>query len=194
MSILTTFGNGDIQPTNDVEKAFTILLMLAAHILFAIFIGRIINCFYCTTLMLEKYKTKTRNLAIYLKNNKVSKYTINKVMLYLKRLWQASNGEQMPSAINFLNDATRRELLFYVYGYLLKKSIVFSDTQDIFLKHLCQHLKRTFYFRGDYIVQHGDFDKSMYFIHKGKVRNLNIHYFVHKHKTYKMIYCSVSNT
>lgn len=171
MSILTTFGNATIMPTNNIETVFTIMLMVGAHIMFAIFIGRIINCLFWNTLIQEKYKKKIEIFRIHLNSNNTSKFTRKNVMLYIKRLWYASNGEQVPSAMKLLNNATRNELLFNVYGYLLKKSIIFADVEDIFLKHLCQHLTRALYFSGDFIVQKGDFDKTMYFIHRGKVRN-----------------------
>lgn len=171
ISILTTSGSASITPTNDIEKVFTIVLMLAAHIMFAILVGRTINCLFCATSIQEKYKKKINNFNIYLKTNNISENTINNVMLYINRLWHANNGEQMPSAIQLINNATQKELMFNIYGYLLKNSMVFADTGDIFLKHLCQHLTCVFYFSGDYIVQEGDFDKSMYFIHKGKVKS-----------------------
>jgi hypothetical protein len=56
-----------------------------------------------------------------------------------------------------------------IYGHHVRKSYVFSDVDEPFTRQLCQYLKRVIFFPGNFIVQHGDFDNSMYFIHHGEV-------------------------
>jgi CRP-like cAMP-binding protein len=62
-----------------------------------------------------------------------------------------------------------------IYGHHVRKSYVFSDVDEPFTRQLCQYLKRVIFFPGNFIVQHGDFDNSMYFIHHGEVDILTVH-------------------
>lgn len=76
---------------------------------------------------------------------------------------------KVPQAILLLHVATVQELMLEIYSDHLKKSYIFSDIEDTLLRQLCQHLKRVVFFPGYYIVQHGDYDNTMYFIHSGEV-------------------------
>lgn len=56
-----------------------------------------------------------------------------------------------------------------VYGQHLRHSYIFSGTEEAFIRQLSLELKHVIFFPGNYIVQHGDSNQSMYFIHRGEV-------------------------
>lgn len=43
------------------------------------------------------------------------------------------------------------------------------------LRQITVKLERMVFFKGNYIVQHGDTDQNMYFIHRGEVSVLTVH-------------------
>lgn len=59
--------------------------------------------------------------------------------------------------------------MYEIYGVHICQSYLFNGTGDAFLRQLCGKLHHTIYFPGNYIVQHGDSDQTMYFIHRGEV-------------------------
>lgn len=60
-----------------------------------------------------------------------------------------------------------------MFGNHLSQSYIFSGANSAFLRQLAMHLNRFVYFPGNYIVQQGDIDHTMYFVNKGRVRLFN---------------------
>lgn len=60
-------------------------------------------------------------------------------------------------------------LKYDVYGEELRNSYLFHDLQEPFLRQLSNYIMPVMFFPGNYIVQHGDSDQSMYFVHRGQV-------------------------
>lgn len=62
------------------------------------------------------------------------------------------------------------EVMNSMFGHHLSQSYIFWQMEESFLKQLASFLKRFIFFPGNYIVQQGDIDHTMYFIHKGTVK------------------------
>lgn len=56
-----------------------------------------------------------------------------------------------------------------MYGEHFNRSYIFTDLDETFLQQLAIYMKRYIFFPGYYIVQQGDNDGTMYFIHRGEV-------------------------
>lgn len=56
-----------------------------------------------------------------------------------------------------------------VYGQHLRSSYIFAGTEDAFLRQLSALVEHVIFFPGNYIVQHGDSDQTMFLIHRGQV-------------------------
>ncbi|KAL3282708.1 hypothetical protein HHI36_005880 [Cryptolaemus montrouzieri] len=66
-------------------------------------------------------------------------------------------------------------LKYDVYGEELRNSYLFQDLKESFLRQLSNSISPVMFFPGNYIVQHGDSDQSMYFVHRGQVDVLTVH-------------------
>lgn len=76
---------------------------------------------------------------------------------------------QIPRLISSMPYVMRYELMNEIYGQHLSASYIFSGTEEAFIRQLTVLLKHVVLFPGNYIVQHGDSDQCMYFIHRGEV-------------------------
>ncbi|XP_015840575.2 uncharacterized protein LOC100141648 [Tribolium castaneum] len=175
ITVMTTTGTGDISANSIREQVFITLMMLTAVFLTGIFIGEIWNCLNSTTIARLKYDNEINELKQYFKNSNVSDYQMKKMWRYVQQIWTVSRGNQVPRALSLLHSSALQELMLQIYGPHISNSYVFSEVEKSFTRQLCQYLKRRVYFPGNYIVQHGDFDGTMYFIHYGEVEILTVH-------------------
>ena len=77
---------------------------------------------------------------------------------------------QIPQFIKNAPYSLQCEVMTAMYGHHLSQSFIFYNLGDRFLAQLSTHLKRSIYFTGNYVVQQGDIDQTMYFINSGEVK------------------------
>lgn len=78
----------------------------------------------------------------------------------------------MPELAFELPFRLRCQVMQAVYGSHIRESMIFSKTDDDFKRMLAMWMKHCVFFPGNYIVQCGDSDQCIYFIHRGEVNNL----------------------
>lgn len=84
-------------------------------------------------------------------------------------MWRRSRGDWLPVLIQEAPTTLKQDLMYGLYGKHLETNYLFYNTHIDFLRQLVCHLKRFMFFPGDYIVEKGDVDFTMYFIHNGEV-------------------------
>lgn len=80
----------------------------------------------------------------------------------------------MPTLITEAPSSLKQDLMNALYGHHIHHHFLFSKTHTDFTRQLLLHLKRCIFFPGNYIVEKGDIDGCMYFIHKGQVTVIDI--------------------
>lgn len=75
----------------------------------------------------------------------------------------------MPAIITEAPNYLKQDLMNALYGFHLENHFLFENTHVDFLRQIVVYLKRCVYFPGNYLVEKGDMDGSMYFIHDGDV-------------------------
>ncbi|XP_044752804.1 uncharacterized protein LOC123312439 isoform X3 [Coccinella septempunctata] len=169
LGVSTNTGIGDILPGRYIEIIFLIILMLTAKFMIGIFIGIAANIVSLHSSFLTRYEERIYELRDYLLNENVSDHQMEKMWNYVKQLWTKRNGRQMPRIITDTMAYTNQCALKYdVYGEELRNSYLFHDLQEPFLRQLSNNIMPVMFFPGNYIVQHGDSDQSMYFVHRGQ--------------------------
>lgn len=104
----------------------------------------------------------------------LSPFILNKVWRYCLQLWHRQRGEWMPILITEAPTYLKQELMSALYGHHIRSHFLFSKTHTDFMRQLVVHLKRCIFFPGNNIVEKGDIDGCMYFIHKGHVSVMDI--------------------
>lgn len=80
----------------------------------------------------------------------------------------------MPSLITGARKDLKQDLMSALYGHHIHMHYLFTKTHTDFTRQLLVHLKRCVYFPGNFIVEKGDIDGCMYFIHKGQVTVIDV--------------------
>lgn len=88
---------------------------------------------------------------------------------YSLQLFQRQRGEWMPEIVTEAPAYLKQDLMMSLYGHHLNHHPLFEDAHTDFLRQLVVWLQRCLFFPGNYLVEKGDMDGSMYFIHDGEV-------------------------
>lgn len=94
---------------------------------------------------------------------------VTKSKIYLIHLLDYCKEGAMPIFLIQAPNPLKVEIMGDMYADHLKKCYVFEGINYDFLKQLAARFERQVFFPGDYIVEKGDVDHSMYFVHLGEV-------------------------
>ncbi|XP_057661480.1 uncharacterized protein LOC130897022 [Diorhabda carinulata] len=175
LNILTTTGIGDVSPVTYWEMVFTLITLLIGKIVLALAIGTVLKMIYISERSLLTFNTKYNLLKTFLKDKDVSDYPLKKTCLYLKNLWSYSEGYIEWKILENLSFPLQQDLTGALYGRQLRETFLFKDVDQSLLLQICTKLKRTIYFKDDYIVKTGEVNSTMYFIYKGDVSVISKH-------------------
>ncbi|XP_045463397.1 uncharacterized protein LOC123673033 [Harmonia axyridis] len=174
-SIISTTGVGDIIPENNIELIFTICVMICTKTAYC----ALIVCFLMGIRILSQhimnYEHKVLRMKKFLQNQGLSDYLLEKLWIYIKQMWNRENGLHMPELLEKAPYVMKCEIMREIYSVHLRNGYLFKDINEALLTQICGHLRRVVFFKGNYIVQNGDTNASMYWIHRGQVSVLTVH-------------------
>ncbi|XP_022918862.2 uncharacterized protein [Onthophagus taurus] len=170
ISTFTSTGIRDQTPSTVTELLVTVVMVFIFQILMIA-----LQSEFATLLSVGKYTGNrfgemAENLRIYLQSTHVSISLIDKVSVYLLQLWVGYSGHCIPVLITQAPYYLRQDIMFQLYGNHLLNHVLFAKTHIDFIKQLVTHMKLEVYLPGQYIIQKGDVDNTMYFIVDGEVR------------------------
>nr|XP_022912668.1 uncharacterized protein LOC111423625 [Onthophagus taurus] len=150
-----------------------LIIILIVSYLIQYIIATIISGF-ATLIMIErsimmKYQHEIDILKQYLKGRDLSPPIFKLVWEYLLQLWNMQRGEWVPKALYDAPSYLKQDIMKSLYMQHIESHYLFENTHIDFLRQLVIHLKRCIYLPGNYIVESGDVDSAIYFIHKGEV-------------------------
>lgn len=99
----------------------------------------------------------------------LSPFIFNNVWKYLLQMWHRQRGEWLPSLIAEAPAYLKQDLMQSLYGNHVRRHYLFSRTHVDFIRQLVVHLRRCVFFPGNFLVEKGDVDGSMYFVQEGMV-------------------------
>uniref|UniRef100_H0UXI5 Potassium voltage-gated channel subfamily H member 5 n=1 Tax=Cavia porcellus TaxID=10141 RepID=H0UXI5_CAVPO len=100
MTSLTTIGFGNIAPTTDVEKMFSVAMMMVGSLLYATIFGNVTTIFQQMYANTNRYHEMLNNVRDFLKLYQVPKGLSERVMDYIVSTWSMSKGIDTEKALN----------------------------------------------------------------------------------------------
>ncbi|XP_045772841.1 uncharacterized protein LOC123872557 [Maniola jurtina] len=118
---------------------------------------------------LYTYDYDVNNLITYLQRSGLSPMLLQSVREYTKQLWQRQRGNWLPELAQHAPHCLREDLFGALYIHHLKTVPIFRDLPEYFKRQLVARFRRVVIFPGKCIVQEGDMNSFMCFIHEGEV-------------------------
>lgn len=167
---MTTVGYGDILPTNDLEKWYSIVIMMLGATVFAYIVGSVSAIAGNIKSTSARIEIKIRTTAEYL----IRKGSALQVLLACKHHLRTVVASESPynenCVLDLLPKAARQEVILFLKRKVVPNISLFSGQEEWFIVYLIQQLQLQCYLNSGQVLMKGDVPSGIYFISQGKVR------------------------
>ncbi|XP_042228993.1 potassium voltage-gated channel unc-103-like isoform X13 [Homarus americanus] len=171
-SSLTSVGFGNVAPNTDIEKIFTILVMLIGSLMYASIFGNvsaIIQRLYAGT---ARYHTQFMRVKEFIRFHQIPNPLRQRLEEYFQHAWTYTNGIDMNMVLKGFPDCLQADICLHLNRQLVDSCPAFEGASPGCLRALSMKFKTTHAPPGDTLVHRGDVLTSMYFISRGSLEIL----------------------
>lgn len=172
ITTLTTIGYGDITPTDNVGRLYTMVIMITGVGVYGVVIGKVTQMFAAGDKHKEQTKEKLADLAMFLKHYHIPKKLQKACFGYYQHLYGKQMGDNDDKIIQDLPQALQAELRTYMNVKLISDLPVFNKCSSACLKEVARNLEQIFFTPGQPIIQTGDIGEEMFIIAHGETEVL----------------------
>lgn len=172
VTTLTTIGYGDITPSNDITRIYTMVIMVLGVGTYGVVIGTVSKMIVQAERHKEEKKEKFKELTMFMKHYKVPFGLQKQVFSFYGHLLNKKLFDGESKIVAELPQALQNELEVYKKIKLIKAAPIFEGVPLGCLKMIAEHLKQEVFSPNKYIMQKGDEGREMYIIGHGEVEVL----------------------
>ena len=169
MLTVTTVGYGDITPQTDIQRVYTMAVMIIGVGMYGYIIGNMAGLISNLDVSHTNYLKKIENLNMFYRIHRIPTPLRKKVANYYSRLRESKLDYDVNIILNELPQSIRKELLVYLNQDVVKKVPLFKNAGPRLITEITAVLSSCFYAPNEVIVVKGEAGRSMYFIGKGTV-------------------------
>lgn len=170
VTTLTTVGYGDITPDTNIQRLFTMGVMLVGVGVYGVIIGNVSRLMMLADKYTEERKEKMANLHSYMKYYNIPASLQRQVFSFYNHLIKKNISEQDIQIIKDLPHALQNELNIYTKIKLIREVHIFKQCSTPCLKMIAERLEQTFHSPNEYIIKKGDAGDEMFIIGHGEVQ------------------------
>ncbi|KAF4672690.1 hypothetical protein FOL47_000245 [Perkinsus chesapeaki] len=169
VSIVSTMY-GDIIASNDGERIFTMVMMLAAGVIFAVVVGSVTNLVVSFGEHKTEYRQRMKRAMKFMRANNVEAQLQVRIKRYIEHLLDNQFEFKAKSELmTMLSDSLQNEVQLTLMGKLLKQYSFFTMLREEIVGRICMICKPIFCAPGDVVFYQGENADGMYFVRKGAV-------------------------
>ncbi len=166
---LTTIGYGDITPTTNAGRLYTMITMILGVGVYGFVIGNVARAMSQADRHKEHSKEKVTDLANFMRYYSIPERLQTAAFSYYNHLITKRLTENDSTIISDLPQALQQELQTYMNMKLIGTVPVFKHCSIACLKDVASALERKYYSPGQTIIQIGEVGQEMYIIGHGIV-------------------------
>jgi hypothetical protein len=175
ITTLTTIGYGDITPTNNIGRIFTMIIMILGVGTYGVVIGNVSRLIIAADRFKEAKKEKVSELSMFMKHYNIPVSLQRQVFSFYHHLLNERMSDKDNTIINELPQALQSELNIYMKIKLIKNVHIFSDSSTPCLKMIAQKLQQSYFSPSEYIIRNGTVGEKMFIIAHGEVEVVQEH-------------------
>ncbi len=169
VTTLTTIGYGDITPTNNQGRLFTMVIMILGVGVYGFVIGTVTKMVQDGERYKQQNREKVQDLISFMKHYNVPERLQQNVFSYYNHLVTKRLTENDNKIINELPQALQGELTIYMNIKLIRNLPIFKKLSASCLKEVAGALEQKYYGPGQTIINIGETGQEMYLIGHGSV-------------------------
>ncbi|XP_070775948.1 voltage-gated delayed rectifier potassium channel KCNH5 [Enoplosus armatus] len=169
MTSLTTIGFGNIAPTTDGEKIFSVAMMMVGSLLYATIFGNVTTIFQQMYANTNRYHEMLNNVRDFLKLYQVPKGLSERVMDYIVSTWSMSKGIDTEKVLSICPKDMRADICVHLNRKVFNEHPAFRLASDGCLRSLAVEFQTTHCAPGDLIYHSGESVDTLCFVVSGSL-------------------------
>jgi voltage-gated potassium channel len=169
LTTLTTIGYGDITPTTNGGRIFTMFIMVTGVAMYGFIIGNVSRMLMLADRRKEAQKEKMGELSFLMKHYRVPMGLQKQVFSYYHHLLSNRFLDEESKVLSELPPALQNELQVYMKMKLISNIPIFEGCKVVALKMIASALQQNFYTPNSHIIKSGDSGEEMFIIGHGAV-------------------------
>uniref|UniRef100_A0A8B9KU97 Potassium voltage-gated channel subfamily H member 5 n=1 Tax=Astyanax mexicanus TaxID=7994 RepID=A0A8B9KU97_ASTMX len=169
MTSLTTIGFGNIAPTTDGEKIFSVAMMMVGSLLYATIFGNVTTIFQQMYTNTNRYHEMLNNVRDFLKLYQVPKGLSERVMDYIVSTWAMSKGIDTEKVLSICPKDMRADICVHLNRQVFNEHPAFRLASDGCLRSLAVEFQTTHCAPGDLIFHAGESVDTLCFVVSGSL-------------------------
>ncbi|XP_016358999.1 potassium voltage-gated channel subfamily H member 5-like [Sinocyclocheilus anshuiensis] len=169
MTSLTTIGFGNIAPTTDGEKIFSVAMMMVGSLLYATIFGNVTTIFQQMYTNTNRYHEMLNNVRDFLKLYQVPKGLSERVMDYIVSTWAMTKGIDTEKVLSICPKDMRADICVHLNRQVFNEHPAFRLASDGCLRSLAVEFQTTHCAPGDLIFHAGESMDTLCFVVSGSL-------------------------
>ncbi|XP_041827475.1 potassium voltage-gated channel subfamily H member 5 [Melanotaenia boesemani] len=169
MTSLTTIGFGNIAPTTDGEKIFSVAMMMVGSLLYATIFGNVTTIFQQMYANTNRYHEMLNNVRDFLKLYQVPKGLSERVMDYIVSTWSMSKGIDTEKVLSICPKDMRADICVHLNRKVFNEHPAFRLASDGCLRSLAVKFQTIHCAPGDLIFHAGESVDTLCFVVSGSL-------------------------
>ncbi|XP_077945321.1 voltage-gated delayed rectifier potassium channel KCNH5 isoform X2 [Gasterosteus aculeatus] len=169
MTSLTTIGFGNIAPSSDGEKIFSVAMMMVGSLLYATIFGNVTTIFQQMYANTNRYHEMLNNVRDFLKLYQVPKGLSERVMDYIVSTWSMSKGIDTEKVLSICPKDMRADICVHLNRKVFNEHPAFRLASDGCLRSLAVEFQTTHCAPGDLIFHAGESVDTLCFVVSGSL-------------------------
>lgn len=173
VTTLTTIGYGDITPTSNIGRFYTMVIMILGVAIYSIVIGNVAKIMTMADRYKEKSREKINDITLFMKHYNIPQRIQREVFSFYNHLFTKRLSDNDSKIISELPHALQSELQIYMNLKLISGVPVFQFCSPPCLKMIAASLEQIYFSPGQRIIHLGETGREMFIIGHGIVEVMN---------------------
>uniref|UniRef100_A0AAQ4PXX8 Voltage-gated delayed rectifier potassium channel KCNH4 n=1 Tax=Gasterosteus aculeatus aculeatus TaxID=481459 RepID=A0AAQ4PXX8_GASAC len=171
LSSLTSVGFGNVSANTDIEKIFSICVMLIGALMHALVFGNVTAIIQRMYSRWSQYHTRTKDLKDFIRVHHLPQSVKQRMLEYFQTTWSVNNGIDCNELLKDFPDELRSDITMHLNKEILELSLFASASRGC-LRSLSLHIKTSFCAPGEYLLRQGDALQAIFFVCSGSMEVL----------------------
>ncbi|MBL6990253.1 MAG: cyclic nucleotide-binding domain-containing protein [Bacteriovoracaceae bacterium] len=169
ITTLTTIGYGDITPTSNIGRLYTMVIMFLGVGVYGVVIGNVSRMISMADRYKEQTREKMHELNIFMRYYNIPDQLQYTVFSYYNHLFTKRLSDNDVKIISELPNALQSELQTYMNMKLISNVPAFKECTHNCLKDIASSLKQEYYSPREIITKRGEVGNEMFIVAHGVV-------------------------
>lgn len=164
---LSTVGYGDVLPTDNMQMAYAICVMLFGVGIYGYVIGNVAGILSNIDPAKNAYVERMEQMSAFMRYRKIPTNLRERIHEYHEYLWENRLGSDESSILSSLPPGLQAEVSLFLKKDIIEKVPLFKGASEEFVKEMALQMQSVVYMPGDFVFRAGEHGRDMYFVSKG---------------------------